>query len=125
MYGAGASEHTPSKLSKKKALTIERQEYLECAKIRAERCPLVAEKTVNVDEAENRLLETGVPPGIMRGAVEMETLEYFAPNLSGPATNQNLFTADDDADQADDVEDHLGEANLRRDDGDAAEHQML
>ena len=36
VYGAGASEHASSNLGKKKALTIDRQEYLECARIRAE-----------------------------------------------------------------------------------------
>ena len=36
VYGAGASEHGSSKLRKKKGLTIDRQEYLECARIRAE-----------------------------------------------------------------------------------------
>ena len=112
VYGAGASEHASSKLNKKKALTIERQEYLECARIRAERCPLFADHIINVAEADNRLPENGVPPGIMRGAVEMETLQYFEPNLSGPATNQTPFSADNDEDNADNAEDHLDEADL-------------
>ena len=96
VYGTGTAENASGKLSKKKALTINRQEYLECAKIRAERCPLFAAHTVNVAEAHNRLPEDGVPPGIMRGAVEMETMQYFAPNLSGPATNQSPFSKDED-----------------------------
>ena len=49
----------------------------------------------------------------MRGAVEMETLQYFAPNLSGPATNQSPFSADNDEDNADNAEDHLDEADLQ------------
>ena len=113
VYGAGASEHASSKLNKKKALTIERQEYLECARIRAERCPLFADHIINVAEADNRLPENGVPPGIMRGAVEMETLQYFEPNLSGPATNQTPFSADNDEDNADNAEDPLDEADLQ------------
>ena len=52
----------------------------------------------------------------MRGAVEMETLEYFAPNLSGPATNQSPFSADNDEDNADNAEDHLDEADLQEND---------
>ena len=84
VYGAGSSEDASSKLNKKKALTIERQKYLECARIRSERCPLFAEHMINVAEADNRLPERGVPPGILRGAVEMETLQHFKPNLSGP-----------------------------------------
>ena len=110
VYGAGASEHASSKLGKKKALTIDRQEYLECARIRAERCPLFAQHTINAAEASKRLPENGVPPGILRGAVEMETLEYFAPNLSGPATNQSPFSADNDEDNANNAEEHLDEA---------------
>ena len=112
VYGAGASEHASSKLGKKKALTIDRQEYLECARIRAERCPLFAQHTINVAEASKRLPENGVPPGILRGAVEMETLEYVAPNLSGPATNQSPFSADNDEDNANNAEEHLDEAEL-------------
>ena len=57
--------------------------------------------------------ENGVPTGILRGAVEMETLQYFAPNLSGPATNQTHFSADNDENNADDAEDHLDEADLQ------------
>ena len=112
VYGAGASEDASRKLSKKKALTIERQEYLECARIRAERCPLFADHIINVAEADNRLPENGVPPGIMRGAVEMETLHYFEPNLSGPPTNQTPFSADNDEDNADNAEDHFDEADF-------------
>ena len=56
VYGAGDS----SNVNKKTALIINRQEYLECARIRAERCPLFAEHTVNVAEAANRLPEDGV-----------------------------------------------------------------
>ena len=41
VYGAGASEHASTKLNKKKALTVNRRQYLECARIRAERCPLL------------------------------------------------------------------------------------
>ena len=119
VYGAGASEHVSSKLGKKKALTVNRQEYMECAKIRAERCPLFADKTVSAVEAESRLPESGVPNGIVRGAVDMESLQDFVPSLSGPATNQTPFTADNDEDQADDVEDHLDEADLQHGDGDS------
>ena len=89
---------------------------MECAKIRAERCPLFAEKNVNTVEAQSRRLpETGVPPGIFRGAVEMETLQYFAPNLSGPATTQTPFAADDDDEEAADAEKNLDEAEVKQD----------
>ena len=61
VYGPGASEHVSSKLGKNKALTIDRQEYLECARIRAERCPLFAEKSVNAAEtAIGNILNTSI-----------------------------------------------------------------
>ena len=67
---------------------------------------------------QSRLPESGVPHGILRGAVEMESLQYFEPNLSGPATNQSPFTVDNDEDQVEDAEDHIGEADLTQNDGD-------
>ena len=41
----------------------------------------------------------------------METLEYFAPNLSGPATNQSPFSADNVEDNANNAEEHLVETD--------------
>ena len=49
----------------------------------------------------------------------METLLYFVPNLSGPATNQTRFAVDDDKGQTDYVDDHFGEADLKQNDGDS------
>ena len=34
VYAAGAAEYASSNLSNKKALTVDRQEYLECAQVR-------------------------------------------------------------------------------------------
>ena len=111
VYGAGASEHASIKLNKKKALTIDRKQYLECARIRAERCPLFADMHINAIEAERRLPESGVPHGIVRGAVEMESLQYFEPRLSGPATHGTPFSAAREQTEADDVELHPDEAH--------------
>ena len=72
VYAAGAAEHGSSNLHKKRALTVDRQEYLECAQIRKECCPLFAEKPINVADAGQRLPVTGVPHGIEQGAVQME-----------------------------------------------------
>ena len=83
---------------------------MECAKIRADRCPLFADKYINVAEAEKRLPESGVPNGILRGAVEMDTLQYFEPKLGGPATHGIPFSADQAQSKAgDDVEEYPGE----------------
>ena len=104
VYAAGATEHGSSKLPKKKALTIDRQEYLECAQIRKERCPVFADKHINVEEAQHRLSETGVPNGIEQGAVQMEVLQHFQPTLSGPATIASPFCADQKQDDEDEAE---------------------
>ena len=71
LYAGGAAEHGSSNLQKKKALTIDRQEYLECAQIRKERCQLFAHTPINASAAAQRLPATGVPHGIQQGAVEM------------------------------------------------------
>ena len=98
IYGAGTAEQGPQKLAKKKALIVDREEYLECARIRSERCPLFAEVPISAGTAQEHLPEVGVPYGTERGAVEMDTLEYFAPNLSGPATRDTPFSGDQDKD---------------------------
>ena len=48
----------------------------------------------------------------------MESLQYLEPNLSGPATNQSPFTADNNEDKAEDAENHFSEADLTQNDGD-------
>ena len=55
-----------------------------------------------MDEAEKRLPESGVPNGILHGAVEMDTLQYFEPKLGGPATHGTPFSADQEQSKADD-----------------------
>ena len=64
-------------------------------------------------EAEKRLPEFGVPSGMVRGAVEMDTLQYFEPKLSGPATHGSPFSADWDESSADDVEGQPDEAESK------------
>jgi len=87
VYNTGREE-----LGKKAALTVNRAQYLACARIRAARCPLFA--TISIDEAkaEAHLPTDGVPPGVLEGAVEMHSIEHFAPNLSGPASRQAPFS---------------------------------
>ena len=87
VYNTGREE-----LQKKAALTANRAQYLACARIRAERCPLF--ETISIDEAkaEAHLPAEGVPPGVLHGAVEMQSIEHFSPNLSGPASRQAPFS---------------------------------
>ena len=91
-------------LHKKKALIVDRQEYLECAEIRKQRCPLFAGTPINVAETDQRLPVSGVPHGIAQGAVEMESVQYFSPTLSGPATRDTPFCAPEDPEGADEAE---------------------
>ena len=104
VYAAGATEHGSGNLHRKRALTVDRQVYLECAQIRKEVCPLFADKPINIAEAEQRLPATGVPHGIDRGAVQMEALHHFHPTLAGPATAGTPFCADEGKEEADDAE---------------------
>ena len=104
VYAAGAAEDGSSNLSKKKALTVDIQEYSKCAQIRNQRCPLFADKPINIAEAGQRLPETGVPRGIEQGAVQMESLQHFSSTLSGPATHGTAFRAQENPDEADEAE---------------------
>ena len=79
LYASGAAEHGSSFLRRKRALTIDRQEYLECAQIRKDRCPLFTDTTINDGAAAERFPEAGVPHGIEQGAVKMESIEHFHP----------------------------------------------
>ena len=104
IYAAGTAEHSSSILRKKKALLVDREQYLECAQIRKDRCPLFAHTHINTDAADARLPATGVPTGLEQGAVHMESVQYFSPTLSGPATEGTPFRAQEDPDQAEDAE---------------------
>ena len=78
---------------------------MECARIQAECFPLFAGRFINVAEAEKRLPGSGVPNGIVRGAVEMDTLQYFEPKLGGPAKHGTPFSTDQEqSNTGDDME---------------------
>ena len=93
VYAVGSAEHGSSNLSEKKALTVDRQEYLRCAQIRKQVCPLFADKPINIVAAGQRLPETGVPHGIEQGDVQMESAPVLHRPLSGPATHGTPFHA--------------------------------
>ncbi len=94
----------PAASAKQKALLVNREQYLECAQIRKERCPLFADTRINIDEAGIRLPATGLPAGLEQGAVHMESVQYFSPTLAGPATEGTPFRAQDDPDQEENAE---------------------
>ena len=98
------------KLGEKSSLRVNRAEYLERARLRAQRCPLFARVEISEEVVAAHLPEEGVPNGIQRGSIEMATLEHFAPNLSGPATRGQPFRREEeeggegDAAEAEEVE---------------------
>ncbi len=104
IYAAGSAEHGSSNIRKQKTLLVNREQYLECAQIRKERCPLFADTRINIDEAGIRLPATGLPAGLEQGAVHMESVQYFSPTLAGPATEGTPFRAQDDPDQEENAE---------------------
>ena len=106
LYGAGGAENAENKFSAKKALVVNRDEYLECARLRQSRCPLFSKVPISSQRASEQLHAEGPPPGTVHGAIEINTLENFAPNLSGPATRHSPFCkGQDDESGSEDAED--------------------
>ena len=84
-----------------------------------ERCPLFADKPINIAEAGQRLPVTGVPHGIEQGAVQMESVQHFCPTLSGPATEGTPFRAPEEPEEADDAEPAANDGPCEEDNADA------
>ena len=66
---------------------------------------------ISAGAAQERLPAVGVPYGTERGAVEMECLEHFAPNLSGPASDQAPCCRPHDEDEDDAEDEKKGSPN--------------
>ena len=112
---SGASE----RVTTEKAFRVDRAQYMECVRLRAQRCPLFAQYPVDGSKAQDAFVVDGVAPGISAGAIEMSTVEHFAPNLTGPATYTAKFRNSADDDEDDEAAEH------RHDDAgdDEAPHQ--
>ena len=54
----------PERVSKENAFRVDRAQYMECVRLRAERCPLFASFPVNEAKAKDALAEDAVAPGI-------------------------------------------------------------
>ena len=111
VYNTGREE-----LSKKPALTVNRAQYLECARLRAARCPVFAEIGIDEAKAQTHLPVQGVPPGVLQGAVQMQSIEHFAPNLSGPASRQAPFSNTAEAQEGEADAEELGEEKEDKED---------
>ena len=75
-----------TKVKSQKALTVDPAEYIRCARLRQQVCPVFRDVTVDEQRVREQWPEPGVPPGIAEGAQAMDTLHTFAPNLDGPAS---------------------------------------
>ena len=75
-----------AQLFTQKALTVDPAEYIRCARLRQQVCPVFADVAIDEERARQQWPEPGVPPGIAEGAQAMDTLHTFAPNLDGPAS---------------------------------------
>jgi hypothetical protein len=104
-------------LPKHKELIVDREEYLACARLRKERCPLFADIDIDQSKARTHLPEDSVPSGVLHGAIEMKSIDNFSPNLSGPASRRSPFSKGDEKDEDEDNE----EGGAPSDDG-ASEH---
>ena len=77
---------TRAAVGTQKALQIDPEKYVQCARLRQAVCPVFA--GVSLDEERLRQLwpEAAVPTSITAGAQPMDTLHTFTPNLDGPAS---------------------------------------
>ena len=72
-------------VAKAAPLQVPRNLYLECAKLRQERCPLYRDVMVDEQRAQEMLREDEAPPELVAAAVQMDEANLFRPNLTGPA----------------------------------------
>ena len=105
-----ATEVTQSKLKSQKARTVDPVEYVQCARLRQQVCPVFADVTIDEERVREQWPEPSVPRGITEGAQAMDTLHTFKPNLDGPASmraascqlpdaHENDFNAVEDDDE--------------------------
>ena len=74
-----------AQLVSQKALSVDPAEYIRCARLRQQVCPVFADVAVDEERARQQWCLPGVPPGITEAAQAMDTLHTLAPILDGPA----------------------------------------
>ena len=74
---------------KAKMLEVPREQYLRCARLRAEVCEVFADTIVSEEVAQETLPEQGVPEAFVQGALEAREAEHFKPTMVGPASMRN------------------------------------
>ena len=80
-----ADKVSRAQLESQKALIVDLAEYIRCARLRQQVCPVFDDVAIDEERARQQWPEPGVPLGIAEGAQAMDTLHTFAPNLDGPA----------------------------------------
>ena len=77
-----------SSVGSEKALTVDPAQYIRCARLRQQVCPVFADVALDEELVRRQWPEIGVPSSITEGAQPMDTLHTFTPNLDGPARMQ-------------------------------------
>ena len=93
---------TKADVGQQKALMVDLQEYIKCAELRKECCPVFADAEIEKQRAQSQFpSEAGVPSCVLEGAEGMDTLHTFTPTMDGPAS-MKIATCKHDAGQRDD-----------------------
>ena len=67
-------------------MTVDPAEYIRCARLRRQVCPVFADVTIDEERVSQQWPEPGVPRGIAESAQAMDTLRTLTPNLDWPAS---------------------------------------
>ena len=95
-------------VKKAKMLEVPREQYLRCARIRAEVCEPFCDVKVSPERAAELLPEQGVPDAFVQAALEVQEAECFHPTMTGPASMRIPDAPEEDRLQAEPEE---GDAN--------------
>ena len=85
-------------------LFVNRQEYLSCAEIRKQVCPVFKDVQINRLAAEAELPTSGVPDAFVKHAVHMPETEQLQTVMAGPASRAGFASAHTEEDAESDEE---------------------
>ena len=68
-------------VGKQPGFVIVRQQYIECAELRRKVCPCFDEIQIDRERAAAELSQNAVPSDVLQSAIQMSSLDEFAPNL--------------------------------------------
>ena len=93
---------TKKDVGNQKALMVDLEEYIKCAELRKEVCPVFRDVEIDAQRAQAQLPKAGVPYSLLEGAAGMDTLHTFTPNMDGPAS-MKIATCKHDTEQKTEV----------------------